>query len=220
MSLVFDREPRPAQEELRIQLPARETTVLAPMPSGPSASGAVQPTQESSPPTVNVPPPDKAPSGALVEAGKPPEAKAEAKAEQKDEQKADTKQAAQKADAKPEAKGEGKPEVKTPAKPVESKTDPKPESKPKSTEPKPAAKGRYSVQLGAFASERGANELMAKVKGSTTASIGAQLYTEKVQTSGGERIRVRAGPFGDREAAEQVRAKLKQAGIESALIAP
>ncbi|MFT4103484.1 MAG: SPOR domain-containing protein [Burkholderiaceae bacterium] len=74
---------------------------------------------------------------------------------------------------------------------------------------------RYVLQIGAFASERGANEQADKVK-----AAGLSVFTEKVRTSQGERIRVRVGPFPTREQAEQARGQLKLVGIDSALIAP
>ncbi|MBE0595309.1 MAG: SPOR domain-containing protein, partial [Gemmatimonadales bacterium] len=47
---------------------------------------------------------------------------------------------------------------------------------------------------------------------------GLPVFTEKVLTSQGTRIRVRAGPFGSHEEAQRASAKLKLAGVESAAI--
>ena len=79
----------------------------------------------------------------------------------------------------------------------------------------PADTKRYVLQIGAFASERGANEQADKVK-----AAGLSVFTEKVRTNQGDRIRVRVGPFPTREEAEQARGQLKLVGIDSALIAP
>ena len=51
-------------------------------------------------------------------------------------------------------------------------------------------------------------------------AAGLPVYTEKIITSQGPRIRVRAGPFGNGEEAERARAKLQLAGIESAIVKP
>ena len=74
---------------------------------------------------------------------------------------------------------------------------------------------RYLLQVGAFATEAGARQAVDKVQ-----SSGLTAFTEPIKTDRGQRVRVRVGPFPSREAAEQARERLKQAGIESALIAP
>jgi DedD protein len=73
----------------------------------------------------------------------------------------------------------------------------------------------YLLQAGAFSAAKGANEQVERVR-----SAGLKAYTEKVQTANGERIRVRLGPYPDRQAAERARDKLRAAGLESTLIAP
>jgi DedD protein len=75
--------------------------------------------------------------------------------------------------------------------------------------------GRYVLQVGAFASQAGANAAVERVQAS-----GLRAFTEKVKTDRGERVRVRVGPFASRELAEQARGTLKAAGIEAAVIAP
>ena len=76
-----------------------------------------------------------------------------------------------------------------------------------------ASSQRYVLQVGAFASERVAGAQLQRLK---TAGLAA--YTERIQTAGGERIRVRAGPFATKEAAESARRRLKSNGIDTVLI--
>lgn len=99
----------------------------------------------------------------------------------------------------------------TDAKPTDAKaTDPKSaEAKAKDT------KAGYLLQAGAFSAAKGASEQVERVR-----AAGLKAYTEKVQTPNGERIRVRLGPYPDRQAAERARDKLRAAGLESTLIAP
>jgi DedD protein len=79
-----------------------------------------------------------------------------------------------------------------------------------------AAKGEgYLVQIGAFSSAKGASEQVERA-----GKAGHKAFTERVMTAQGERIRVRVGPFATRDAAEQARAKLRSAGLESVLVAP
>ena len=67
---------------------------------------------------------------------------------------------------------------------------------------KPAAKGEYVIQVGAFTSP---DAVLAKL-----ASAKVPYYTEPA----GNLVRVRAGPFASREAAEQALAKLKELGLK------
>ncbi|HSD41870.1 MAG TPA: SPOR domain-containing protein [Burkholderiales bacterium] len=115
------------------------------------------------------------------------------------------------------------------AKPV---APPAPE-KPKAEAPKPAAKTEkvaraapssksadaqraeailnaegFVVQLGVFADKENAKKLEARL-----GKAGVKHYTESVAAAGGEQIRVRAGPFPTRDAAEQAREQLKGMGL-------
>ncbi|HEU4622520.1 MAG TPA: SPOR domain-containing protein [Burkholderiaceae bacterium] len=73
--------------------------------------------------------------------------------------------------------------------------------------------GKYAVQVGAFSSEDKAKELQARLKG-----VGVPTYVERAKTSSGERVRLRAGPFASREAAEAARAKINAHGAAGAVL--
>ena len=64
------------------------------------------------------------------------------------------------------------------------------------------------VPLGAFLNQANVKTLQAKV---TVA--GFKSYSEIQKVAKGEQIRVRAGPFPSREAAERARGQLKEAGL-------
>jgi DedD protein len=100
-------------------------------------------------------------------------------------------------------------QAEEPAKPAAA---PKSADVPKSAEP--VAAGTYSVQLAAFADDKGANSLAAKLK-----RAGHPAYTEPYETSRGRVWRVRVGPYPSREAAEAVRVKLKAEGQNGILTA-
>jgi DedD protein len=72
---------------------------------------------------------------------------------------------------------------------------------------KSAAGESFSVQLAAFADDKGANALANKLKRATYSA-----YTEPLTTSKGTLWRVRVGPFPSREAAVEIRDKLKSEG--------
>lgn len=66
----------------------------------------------------------------------------------------------------------------------------------------------YFVPLGAFVNPDNARQVQDKA---TAAGVGS--YTEKVKSRRGEQIRVRAGPFSSREAAEKAREALGSTGL-------
>ncbi len=72
----------------------------------------------------------------------------------------------------------------------------------------PAAKSEYVIQVGAFTSP---DAVLAKLAGAKV-----PYYTEPA----GNLVRVRAGPFPSREAAEQALAKLKELGLKPGAVTP
>jgi DedD protein len=79
---------------------------------------------------------------------------------------------------------------------------------------KDALKDGYSVQLAAFADDKGANALTNRLK---KASYPA--YTEPLTTSRGTLWRVRVGPYPSRDAAIEVRDRLKGEGYSGIVAA-
>ena len=245
LPLVLDSEPRQVRDDVQVQIPSRDSPVTDPLPRGagvetapnsaapmtgdPQAPGDdAAATAESSRASegggvaATASPSSVAPlagaavagaAGAIAVAGKGDAAssgkndaaatKGDAVAAKGDAVAAKSDAVAAKSDAVP-TKGDA----------AAAKTDSK--SSPKA-DPKAGAKsaGGFLLQIGAFASEKGATEQAQRAR-----KAGLKAFTEKVQTPRGERIRVRAGPFTTREAADQARAKLKAHGVESTLIAP
>lgn len=76
-----------------------------------------------------------------------------------------------------------------------------------------AGNGRFVVQVGAFSEVAAAREVRQRVE-----KLGLKTYTQVVETSAGKRIRVRVGPYAERDEAEKAVAKLKQAGLAPALL--
>lgn len=77
----------------------------------------------------------------------------------------------------------------------------------------PEAAGRFVVQVGAFSEAASARDARAKAE-----KLGLKTYTQVVETSAGQRIRVRVGPFTSREQAQQAADKLKAAGLPGAIL--
>jgi DedD protein len=105
-----------------------------------------------------------------------------------------------------------------PEKPVE-KPHPKPAEKPaerapeKQAEAKAPAKGRYVVQVGAYADDASTREVRQKVE-----RLGLKTYTQAVDVGGSRRIRVRVGPFDTMDEAQKAAAALKAAKLPAALL--
>jgi DedD protein len=102
---------------------------------------------------------------------------------------------------------EAKPDLPStaPAKP-EAKLVPKPAQKHEIMPGQAYADGEESfvVQLGAFSNAANARALQRKLQDNKF-----KAYTELVKSAGGERTRVRVGPYPTREAAEKARDRLK-----------
>jgi DedD protein len=100
-----------------------------------------------------------------------------------------------------------------------AKPEPKPVTKPevkaevKKPEPKPAADGRYVVQIGSFADEGRARDARAKLE-----RAGLKNYTQAVETKDGKRIRVRAGPFASKAEAERAADKIKKLDLPGTVL--
>lgn len=87
-----------------------------------------------------------------------------------------------------------------------------------STAPTPATsadadKGRYILQVGAFADVQKAREARMKLE-----HAGIKTYTQVIESSEGKRIRVRVGPFEKRAEAEKLAAKIKLLDLPAALL--
>ncbi|MFY8019384.1 MAG: SPOR domain-containing protein, partial [Inhella sp.] len=90
----------------------------------------------------------------------------------------------------------------------------KPASKPSSAPPQVAeAKGRFIVQVGAYADKKSALEARQRLE-----RKGLKTYAQVVQTKDGDRIRVRLGPFADRAEADKAVTAAKAAGLDGKVL--
>jgi DedD protein len=209
LPFIFDAEPKKASKVTE-EVPVNVAVVK---PSGESAAPPPAPAVAPAAPAVIAPP--EAPSQPVITPG--PEIVAPIPPVT-----APSKDAAKSAEV-PKA-GEAKKPVE-PKKPATTVTElitqgeqAKVKSKPAvaaAAAEKPKTEGKYLVQIGAFGSTSGADEQVKRAS-----ALGLKAFTEQVSTNAGKRIRVRLGPFNNREQAEKARESLKAAGIESALIAP
>lgn len=89
----------------------------------------------------------------------------------------------------------------------------KPIVAPVTASDEPTTEPTYSVQIGVFSDAANVKQLEQKLK-----AAGFKFSTEKIQTSQGEKIRLRAGPFANRALAEEAFAKIKDAGLSGMII--
>ena len=239
LPMVLDSEPKPLNKNIVIQIPSRDAVAPArevkeeTAQDDQAAQSARQPlvaTVDTPQKTVIAPPVVAAPvvAAPVVAApvvAEPKPAKPEQKAESKPEQKQEQKQ-----EQKPETRPDSRHVTEITAKKdsaVKSKADAKASDTHSGSSDdsaralailggteaaaKPAT--RIVVQVGAFATQEKVNELQGKLT-----AAGIKSFTQKVATSSGDKIRVRIGPFPDRESAEKMKSQLEKIGLNGSLI--
>lgn len=115
---------------------------------------------------------------------------------------------------KPADKAADKPADKSSDKPADKSAE---KSHDKSAEKSAGEKSKsphFVVQAAAVANKAKADELQNRLK-----QAGIKSFSQKVSTKDGERYRVRVGPFGSREEADKMRARLSKMGL-SATVQP
>jgi DedD protein len=232
LPIVLDAEPRRPRDEIQVRIPSRDTPGSEGAPLQPSA--ATRPAEADSVANSQSGPSDA--RSAMGVDGSPGSQRPEAQGRKPGPVKPDASldgsapPSEREAEARKAPKTDGSVASRIDPLPdsrADRKSDPKPETRPDPKSdpisrlaearsgPGATRPGTYLLQTGAYASESAASEQLERLR-----SAGVSAYTEKVQTTQGERIRVRAGPFPNRESAEKARARLKSAGIEAAMIAP
>jgi DedD protein len=236
LPMVMDHAPRQAVQDVEIRIPGQDEKPFAPKfavtpVERPAAKPAEQAAEKGSGET-GVAKPGGKPSEAAKDkpeektAGSPPD-----KTPEKAPEKAPAK--TEKPAPKPEKVPEKAPE-KAPEKPAPKpeKTSEKAAEKPAGTESSaearraaailagqtatpaaaPAKTGEFVIMIGAFANEDNVKTVRTKLS-----EKGVKSYVEPLDTPGGKKTRVRAGPFASREAAEQALERMKQAGVSGVI---
>jgi DedD protein len=202
--LVFETQPRPVPVDIPIDIPRKDGAPALPMPpvrqTATKASAPLAVSRDEAPPQAAAELPRETPAPARAAAPRP----ATPVVEPPKKPVAETRPpAAAPAPAPDAARAKALLEGKVAAKPaaVAAKPDAARES------------GRFVVQVGAFADGIAAREMRAKVE-----KLGLKSYTQVVETSSGNRTRVRAGPFDSRDEAEKALAKAKAAGLNAVVL--
>ena len=228
LPIIFDKEPKPVNQDIVIQIPSqnagRFNSKVLPPPGvvkpdaekvdGVPANKTSEPSKDVSaaksvdtaiPIPVPVPTPSPgAPTGKSPEAlkgeavGKSAPAEKSAAPDKNDVAK-DVKSVAAKASASAKDTTATKDTAKSPESTADSEA----------ARAQAALQGdAYVVPLGAFLNQANVRTLQVKV-----AQVGIKSYSEVQKVTKGEQIRVRAGPFPTREAAERAREQLQSTGL-------
>jgi DedD protein len=204
--LLFDTQPRPVSVDIAVDIPDRATA---------------KPLVDTS-----TPKPLSASAGLDAKEEVVPDTKAEAKPEPKAQAKVDVKPEAvvaaaagaaavaavvPKSEAKPEpakvdSKPAAKPEVKTADVKADAKPDAKSAAKPSDSKDTGA---RFVVQAGTFSEDGKLRETRSKLE-----KAGITTYTQVIEGKDGRRVRVRVGPFTNRDEADKVARKIKQLQVQ------
>lgn len=196
--LVFETQPRPVPVDIPIEIPRKDGAPALNMPPARVATGQASTPLVASPrEEAPAPPAAEGPREGVTPAPMPGSAPAQKPAAPVEPKKPAAEPEAARAKALLEGKPEPKAEAKlAAARPVENRPEPAREN------------GRFVVQAGAFADAGAAREMRARLE-----KLGLKSYTQVVETSSGNRTRVRAGPYATRDEAEKALAKAKAAGV-------
>ncbi|MEY2893040.1 MAG: hypothetical protein RJA98_2948 [Pseudomonadota bacterium] len=224
--LLFETQPRPIPIDIPIEIPRKDGGPTLSLPQAPGAvvldaadvPAAAKPTGQSSAhvAAADAAKPDKESGGQVITEG------AEDAGREVPAPKPAVAAASKPAAAKPAASHPVPPKVADAAKPgateaarAKALLEGKLAAKDKSKDSKDSAddKGRFVIQVGAFADSTAAHAVRLKVE-----RLGMKTYTQVAQTPDGPRIRVRVGPFGTRGDAEKAQSKAKSAGLPASLL--
>ena len=207
LPMVMDEEPKQQVQDVQIRIPGQDQTPFNPKVKPVPAAVTNEKNEKAAlpeKPEAVVPP---------AVAARPAEIKVE----------------------KPAEKPVEKPVDKTPAKPAEKLSE-KPTEKPvaaSDNDPQRAAailsgkpvnaapvapvgngNGQFVILIGAFSNPANVKQLQTKL-----GELGVKVFTEQLDSPEGKKIRVRAGPFPSREAADKALDKMKRIGVHGVIAA-
>jgi len=219
LPMVLDHEPKSITQDISIQIPSQNagtfTSKIVPVVPGGIEGKALPPADAAvAAPTVSTAAePSKiavAPTPPVAsEAATPKATVAEAKPKAKTPPPVDSEAAPPKAiAAAPKAKSKVAAGDSEAATPKAAADDSKAKPKTKTAKAEGHDSGSFVVQVAALTDTDKAKQMREQIT-----AAGVKAYTEVVPTAKGSVTRVRAGPFGSRDAADKARARLKQMGL-------
>jgi DedD protein len=234
--LLFETQPRPIPIDIPIEIPRKDGTPTLNLPQAPAAvvldaadvPDTAKPADKSSTAVAAADgaAPEKGASGQVITEGAEDAGREVPAPKAASAAKTMAAAASKPAAAKPPASHPAATKVADATKPgaaeaarakalLEGKQAAQDKAKDRAKDSKDGAddKGRFVIQVGAFADSAAAHAVRLKVE-----RLGMKTYTQVAQTADGPRIRVRVGPFGTRGDAEKAQSKAKSAGLPASLL--
>ena len=209
LPMVMDDEPKQQIQEVQIRIPGQDQTPFAPkLAKAPVASEAPA---SPAPAKAETPPPAPVSKAAEKPVEKP--------AAPEKVEKTEKVEKVEKAPAPPAPKPAEKTVDKAPVDNSEAQRAAAIlAGKPVEPRDKPAAaandSGQFVILIGAFANPANVKQLQSKI-----GEMGIKVFTEPLESPGGTKTRVRAGPFPNREAADKALEKIKRIGVNGVVAA-
>ena len=209
LPMVLDDEPKQQIQEVQIRIPGQDQTPFAPkLAKAPVASEAPA---SPAPAKAETPPPAPVSKAAEKPVEKP--------AAPEKVEKTEKTEKVEKAPAPPAPKPAEKTVDKAPVDNSEAQRAAAIlAGKPVEPRDKPAAaangNGQFVILIGAFANPANVKQLQSKI-----GEMGIKVFTEPLESPGGTKTRVRAGPFPNREAADKALEKIKRIGVNGVVAA-
>ena len=200
LPMVMDEEPKQQVQDVQIRIPGQDQTPFNPKMVKPAAAPAAEekaPVAEKAP---AVPVPAETPASKPAETIKAPEKAAEKPVEKK----------AEKPTEKPTETVAEKPAKVTAAETQRAAAI----LGGKPAEAAASGNGQFLVLIGAFSNPANVRQLQTKI-----GELGIKVFTESLDSPEGKKIRVRAGPFPNREAADKALEKMKRIGVNGVVAA-
>lgn len=217
LPMVMDQSPQSPVQDVQVRIPGQEpATPFNPRAltsrNAESAGEAEKSAAKPAEPAVEKPADKPVAKAAETAPEKLPEKPAEKPAEKAPE-KAAAKVAEKAAEKAPEksvekAAGRNGEEARRAAAILAGKPA-TPDVKPPS-----AASGEFVILIGAFANPANVKQLQTKL-----GELGIKVYTEVLESPQGNKTRVRAGPFPNRDAADKALEKMKRIGVNGVVAA-
>ncbi|MBS1169932.1 MAG: hypothetical protein H6R01_850 [Burkholderiaceae bacterium] len=215
LPMVLDSEPRPVSDDVVIRIPSRDKKSVVTAPSAASVASANAAAEKTvdKPAEKTTDKPAESPANPAPVAAAPAVAPAATKPVPAATKPAPV--AAPVAALKPSPAAHAAKPVAEAAKPKQKEAEAKPAVKPSMEAAKnpPKAEGKIQIQVAALATKQKVDELQSRLK-----EAGIKSHTQKVATAGGERIRVRIGPYATKAEADQVCAKLSKMRLNCTIL--
>ena len=203
LPMVMDEEPKQQVQDVQIRIPGQDQAPFAPNLKPATVEKKDEP----------VPVPAPVPSAPAAPSAVPP--KPAEKAVEKSPERAPEKPVPA---TKPPEKEHDKPAEKAAEKPANTNDAQRAAAilggKTVDSSSPTAANAQFVILIGAFANPANVKQLQTKI-----GELGVRVYTEPLDTPGGRKTRVRAGPFPSQAAAQKALEKIKRIGVNGVIAA-